>query len=179
MESTCEEIRDRLVAYADGELSEQDAQCVTEHLVACAGCRALAESLRRSLDLTKAIWLDNLEGSEAAPAAAPGRRRTVRWVWRFAVAASILIAIAGVLIVSSTRRATDWAPMYAEMERSIARAAAAARLLAATQILATCEGTESIVRQQYRYILRHYGDTPVAARLRTGNHMNLGELEND
>jgi len=178
MEKSCKEIGDRLVDYVDGEMPEPEAQVVAGHLDACPACRMLARDLERSLHMTEAIWLDNLEGSRVGPATVAARRRSLRWLRHAAIAASILIAV-GALLLRPTWRSMEQAPAYARIEQQVARAAAAARLLTATQILATCEGTESIVQQQYRYILRHYGDTPVAARLRTGNHVNLGELEND
>ena len=176
---SCEEIRETLVDYTDGDLSERDSQVVAEHLGACPTCRTLARNLERSLHMTRAIWLDNLQGSRVGPATVTTGRPPVRWLRHAAIAASILIIMGGALILSFTWRSTEPAPTYASIERQITRAATAARLLAATQILATCEGTESIVQQQHRYILRHYGDTPIAAKLRTDNPVNLGELEDD
>ena len=179
MDRLCEKTRDRLVDYMDGELPENESRAVAEHLSACTQCREIMRGLERSLHLTRAIWLDNLEGSEAKPAGVPVRRPAVRWLRHAAIAASILIAIGGVLILSSPWRSQERAPTYAEIEQQVSRAAAAARLLTATRILATCEGTESIVQQQYHYILSNYADTPVAARLRTANHLNPGETEYD
>ena len=179
MDRLCEKTRDRLVDYMDGELPENESRAVAEHLSACTQCREIMRGLERSLHLTRAIWLDNLEGSEAKPAGVPVRRPAVRWLRHAAIAASILIAIGGALILSSPWRSQERAPTYAEIEQQVSRAAAAARLLTATRILATCEGTESIVQQQYHYILSNYADTPVAARLGTANHLNLGETEYD
>lgn len=159
---SCEEIRDMLVDYADGELPAPDSQAVAEHLAGCPACRDVVAGLKRSLDLAKAIWLDNLEAPEAASA----HRRVVRLLPWAAVAAAILI-VAGVLIVNSLRRPAELD--YARIDRQVANVATAARLLAATQILAQCEGTESLVQEQCRYILDHYADTPAAATLRTGS----------
>jgi hypothetical protein len=53
------------------------------------------------------------------------------------------------------------------MEQQVVRAGIAAELLAATRIVAQCEGTESIVEQQYRYILREYAETPAAESVRS------------
>jgi hypothetical protein len=55
----------------------------------------------------------------------------------------------------------------------------AAELLAATRIVAQCEGTESIVQQQYRYILREYADTPAAASIKANPNLKLGGTRND
>ncbi len=179
MDKPCERTRGRLMDYLDGELSENASRAVAEHLSACTQCREIVRGLERSLHLARAIWLDNLEGSRAKPAGVPVRRPAVRWLRHAGIAASILIAIGAVLILSSTWRSQERAPTDAEMERQVSRAAAAARLLTATRILATCEGTESIVQQQYHYILSNYAETPVAARLRTSNHLNPGETEYD
>lgn len=179
MDRLCEKTRDRLVDYVDGELPENESRAVAEHVSACTQCREIVRSLERSLHLTRAIWLDNLEGSRIKPADVPVRRPAVRWQRHAAIAASILIAMGGALILSSTWRSREQAPTYVEIERHVSRAAAAARLLTATRILATCEGTESIVQQQYQYILSNYADTPVAARLRTANPLNPGETRYD
>jgi hypothetical protein len=44
---TCEEIREELVAYQDGELAEQDRKHVTAHLSTCVVCTQEAASLVR------------------------------------------------------------------------------------------------------------------------------------
>jgi hypothetical protein len=43
----CEEIREELVAYQDGELAEQDRKQVASHLSACVACTQEAASLAR------------------------------------------------------------------------------------------------------------------------------------
>lgn len=159
---SCEQFRDMLVDYADGELSAQDSQAVAEHLAQCPVCREIVGGLKRSLHLAKAIWQDNLE----APKTTSVRRRVVRLLPWAAIAATILIA-AGTLILNSVHRPAELE--YAGIERQVTGVATAARLLAATQILAQCEGTESIVQEQYRYILHNYADTPAAATLRNSN----------
>jgi len=176
---SCEEIRETLVDYTDGDLAERDSRVIAEHLAACPTCRKLADDLERSLHVATVIWRDNLKGSRVGPATVTTSRPAVRWLRHAGVAASILIVIGGALILSSTWKPTEPAGTDDEIERQVARTATAARLLAATQILATCEGTESIVQRQYRYILQHYGDTRVAGTLRTVNPVNLGEFEND
>ncbi len=166
---SCEEIRGMLVDYADGELSEQDSQAVAEHLAECPACREVIRCLERSLHLAKAIWLDDLEAARTTSA----RRVAVRLLPWAAVAAAILI-VAGTLVLNSIHRPPELE--YARIERQVAGVAAAARLLAATQILAQCEDTESIVQEQYRYILDNYADTPAAATLRNGNYLRRNPL---
>ncbi len=166
---SCQEIRDMLVDYADGELSASDSRAVAEHLAECLACREIVRGLERSLHMAKAIWQDNLEAAKTTSA----RRVAVRLLPWAAVAAAILI-VAGTLVLNSIHRPTELE--YAQIERQVASVAAAARLLAATQILAQCEGTESIVQEQYRYILDNYADTPAAATLRNSNHFRRDPL---
>jgi hypothetical protein len=168
---SCEQIRDLLVDDADGALSGQDSQAVAEHLAGCAPCRELRRGLERSLHLARLIWLDNLE---AAPTVSVRGRLVRRLPW-VASAAAILI-ITGVFLLQPVPGPAQPDHAYARAERQVIGAATAARLLAATQILAQCEGTESIVEEQYRYILRHYADTPAAAMLRNSNSFRRGSL---
>ncbi len=160
---SCEQIRDMLVDYADEGLSAPDSQVVAEHLAACPACRQIVQGLERSLHLAKAIWLDNV----AAARSTSVRRCVIRLLPWAAVAAAILIA-AGTLILHSMHRSAEL--RYAGIERQVTSVAAAARLLAATQLLAQSEGTESIVEVQRRYILDNYADTPAAATLKNANH---------
>ncbi|MBI1849770.1 MAG: zf-HC2 domain-containing protein [Planctomycetes bacterium] len=47
----CDETRLELVAFADGELSQLEAQSVREHLATCTACAALADGHRATGDL--------------------------------------------------------------------------------------------------------------------------------
>jgi anti-sigma factor RsiW len=168
-----------LVDYADGLLSEHEAQAVADHLADCPTCRTTAEALTRSLDLAQAIWRDNLES--AAPLASAGGtvRRVIPRGRYLAVAAALLITTGGTFFLYTLRPTPPHAPTPQEVEQYAARAGTAAQLLAATQLLAKCEGTESLVARQCRYILDTYADTPAAATLRTVNHLKFGETDND
>jgi anti-sigma factor RsiW len=159
---SCEETRDMLVDYADGELSAQDAQAVAAHLAECPACREIAKGLERSLQLAEAIWHDNLETVETLSV----HRRVIRLLSRTVIAATILVT-AGVLVFHPFHGPAE--QEHAEIERQVASVATAARLLAATQLLAQCEGTESLVEAQRRYILDNYADTPAAATLKNSN----------
>ena len=212
---TCEEIRDKLVDYADGELSLQEAEAVGEHLAECSSCRDLVRGLERSLSLAQAIWRDNLQGSGRAPAA--GRRLTIGcWARRLRgsvksstgilpvrlrgidvppmlhgrdahatkrrllthplrIAAAILVTVGGVLVLCFLQKPADRTATCAQIEQQATRAAAAARLLVATQILAGCEEAGPLVERQRQYILNNYPDTPAAAKLRTANSLILGD----
>ena len=165
MKKSCEEFADQLVDYVDGELPDGEAQRVAGHLAVCESCRHTAAALERSLGLAKVIWSDNLGQSE--PAARPAPARKFRGMRSLAVAASILLAAAVLTVTVSNRRLAQPAISFEEVERQIARAGAAAELLAATQILGRCEGTEDIVRRQHQLILTEYAGTPAAESIRT------------
>jgi type II secretory ATPase GspE/PulE/Tfp pilus assembly ATPase PilB-like protein len=53
---TCEEVRERLVPYAYGELSDDDKAPIEEHLAGCAACSAELESLEKVLSLTQTAY---------------------------------------------------------------------------------------------------------------------------
>mgnify|MGYP001156595909 CR=1 FL=1 len=163
MNDPCEEFADRIVDYVDGELPQDEARVVADHLTACESCRRAVESLNRSLGLAKVLWSDNLGDRQVVP------WRESRHIWRYAVAAAILIAASILVATISNHRPQKPLIAFEDVEQQIVRAGAAAELLAATQILARCEGTESIVEEQRRYILSNYADTPAAAVLANNN----------
>jgi len=100
-------------------------------------------------------------------------------LYAVAVAASILLAT-GILVIPVARQGVGDRPLTPEqIERQVARVGMAAELLAATRIVAQCEGTESIVEQQYRYILREYADTPAAESIKANHDLKLGGVQHD
>jgi anti-sigma factor RsiW len=198
-ETLCKEFADRIVDYVDGELPQEEVQVVARHLAECERCCQTADALRRSLGLARVLWEDNLGDTTAVRSdavGAPPRGRPLtkgrhgglplhtlnlprRWVlYPLAVAASVLLAI-GVLMIPIVRPPVGSRPSVDQIERQVARVGMAAELLAATRIVAQCEGTESIVKQQYRYILREYADTPAAASIQANNDLKLGGTSND
>ena len=172
MKTVCERLADRFVDYVDGELPEEEAHRMTQHLADCEHCRRTVQAMERSLGLARVIWSDNLGDTEPAakPALVP-RGRRIRFC---AVAASILI-VGSAVIFTVLNRHPGHPPISVEkLEEQIVHAGVAAELLAATQILARCEGTESIVDNQYRYILREYAGTPAAESIRAQHGSRLG-----
>ena len=167
MNGPCEEFADKILDYVDGELPEDEAQAVAGHLAECDRCRRTAEAMERSLGLAKVLWSANLDESESTtgPMIWLGSRRT----WFYAIAASVLVTASTLLFTVSDRHPQATPIRFEDVERQVADAGAAAQLLAATQILAQCEGTESIVEEQYQYILNNYAGTHAAAMLANGN----------
>ncbi len=198
MKTTCEELSDKIVDYVDGELPAEEAQIVARHLSECPRCRQIANDLERSLGLAKVIWQDNLADAAAVhndvgatPRGCPrtmGRhgglplryttklpRRTSFYV--LAVAASVLLAV-GLFMTPLVHQGPANPIVTAEqVEQHVARVGRAAQLLAATRIVAQCEGTESLVEQQYRYILSEYADTPAAERIKVSYDLKLGGMQ--
>ncbi len=162
----CEGLSDRIVDYVDGELPQHEAQIVAQHLSECPRCRQTANDLEKSLRLATIIWQENLADTmAAAPVGRPWKvHRGSLYV--LAIAASLLFA-AGLLVLPVSRQSPSDPTITAEqIEGQVARAGLAAELLAATQMIVQCEGTESIVERQYQYILREYADTPAAKTIR-------------
>ena len=151
----CDDIQEELVDYADGVLPAEQTRMVAGHLDECARCRETVTNLRQSLSLSQAIWSDNLEQ------------------------AGILVAACALVFVSSNRYAAEETLTFEQIQEQIERTATAAQLLAATNLIAQCEGAESIVAKQYRYILDRYGDTPAAATLKANEPIMLKGIQND
>ncbi|MHC4395976.1 MAG: zf-HC2 domain-containing protein [Planctomycetota bacterium] len=164
MQKGCEKITEMLVDYADGVLSAGESADVAEHLAKCANCRKMLNALHRSLGLADIIWADGLTELKAVRPEVPQTARQYHWVRYAAVAAAILIIAASLVIWRSPVRPVEPAPTFAEIERSISQSVSAARLLAATDLLTGSDETESIVRQQYSYIIETYPETAAAAK---------------
>ncbi|MHC4623961.1 MAG: zf-HC2 domain-containing protein [Planctomycetota bacterium] len=164
MLKSCEQIEKLLVDYADGELPPRQSSKVGEHLTECEHCRATLKALQRSLDLADVIWKDGLAEIKTVGVAKARPARRFKWRRYAAIAASILIA-AG---ISITWRAMigpkETVPNIAEIERTIQEAGRAARLLAAAELLTEYPDAQSIAKQQYRYIVETYPQTPAATQ---------------
>jgi anti-sigma factor RsiW len=164
MEKSCEQIAKLLVDYADGELSPSESSQVAEHLAKCERCRVILKALQRSLEVAGIVWTDSLE--EIGAASLPQTRGVRPFKWRryATIAASILI-VAGISIFRLTPTGPEKAePTLAQIEQEIEDSGRAARLLAAAEMLADCPSAQSIVKQQYRYIIDTYPQTPAAAK---------------
>lgn len=166
MNGPCEEFADRIVDYVDGELPEAEARMVARHLAACEPCRRTVEALNQSLVLAKTVWSSNLGERRRTRVIPVSRTRRIR---AYCVAAAILVVASTLLLTVSNHSSPQPSIRPDEVERQVSDAGAAAQLLAATHILARCEGTESIVEEQCRYILSNYPGTPAAATLVTSN----------
>jgi predicted anti-sigma-YlaC factor YlaD len=166
---SCEDIREMLVDYADGELSPGQLSEVTEHLETCEKCRKLLTALQKSLDLATVVWEDGLRETEVIKIPIRQKRARIHWFRYAAVAASILIVVTTSIIWREMNRPQKTEISFDEIERNITESANAARLLAATELLADYPDAKEIVQQQYRYIAETYPRTPAAAKIKLKN----------
>ena len=162
--------KDRLVAYADGDLSPSEAEQIAEHIATCPDCQTVTEALERSLQVTQAIW----QTSEAQwpethlfDKIMPNRRPLKKLA---AVAASILLILAvsvtwQLLSEPSARTHTiSEEATVTELRLKIADSSDAARLLAAAELLSKYPEAKSSVKQRYRHIVETYPETAAAAK---------------
>jgi anti-sigma factor RsiW len=166
MQKSCEDIAEMLVDYTDDRLPPTESAKMCEHLAKCESCRATVKALKKSLNLATVIWEDGL--AEIDTAGAPTSRPS-RFHWRryAAVAASILIAIGISMVWRSMISPQEPKPTLAEIERKIAEAGSAARLLAAADLLVDYPNTQEIVKKQYRHIVETYPQTHAAAKVQS------------
>lgn len=166
-DKSCEQIAELLVDYADGLLSPQKSDEVAEHLAGCAECEALLNGLRRSLELSNVIWQDNFEQAQTQTLAIPRRTAKRRWAGYAAVAAGIIVFVTASVVRHLVRGPGQQGPNLAEIERRIIDEGAAAKLLAATELLAGRPYANGLVKSQYHYIVDNYPNTQAAAKVKT------------
>jgi len=163
MDRSCEDIKEMLVDYADGQLSPSESNKIAEHLAKCENCQKMLEALQRSLELTGVIWADGLEESKEIRVPIQGKAKKIHWPRYAAVAAGILLVLTTSLVWRALIRPAEKEISFTEIERRITEAGSAARLLAATELLAEYPDAQSIVKEQYRYIVETYPETTAAA----------------
>jgi len=167
MERSCEDIREKLVDYADGRLLPSAANRVAEHLAKCEHCQRILEALQRSLELAEVVWEDGLAETKEIRAPIHGKVRKIRWPRYAAVAAGILLVITTSVVWRALIRPAKKEISFAEIERKITESGSAARLLAAAELLAEYPDAQSIVKKQYRYIVETYPETSAAAKAKS------------
>lgn len=167
MQKSCEDITEMLVDYTDERLSPSKSSEVAEHLAKCERCRSILEALQCSLELTGVIWEDGLAETEAIRIPIPRKARKLRWPRYAAIAASILLVLTSAVVWRALVRPPERELTFVEIERKIIESGSAARLLAATELLAEYPDAQSIVKEQYRYIVETYPETSAAAEAKS------------
>lgn len=174
MKKSCEDIEKILVDYSDGVLSREETSLVSQHLEKCQNCRNLLRALERSLELSSVIWEDNLADIEKVNIPVSPKVKKTHWLRYTSIAASVLIAVtAGILWCSSHKPVEKPKELtFEQIEKNINDSANAARLLAATELLADYPDYREIVESQYRYIAQTYPGTPAAEKIKLKNLIN-------
>lgn len=193
----CEDIRDLLVDFADGELAPEAANRVARHAEVCPPCAARVEALRRSLFLAGRVWdADRATQSDALPDVRPGRSKGPS-LMRAALAVAAMIALAVAAWTQLRAPATDpTAPVEShhggiaanraddrpdasasdadeiqtaieEVEAAIWKAGAAARMVASAEMLADAPGGKRFAAERLRVVINEYADTPSATIARS------------
>ena len=168
-EQVCQIVsKEKLVAYADGELPPSEAKQIAEHLATCPNCQTATEALERSLQVTQAIWQT---GQAQWPETHSfDKIKSNKWsLGKVAAIAASILLILGVGAMwrllskpsERTRIISDEAKV-AELRLKIADSSDAARLLAAAELLSKYPEAESAVRQRYRHIMETYPETVAA-----------------
>ena len=165
MEKSCEKIEELLVDYADGQLSPSEFNKVAEHLEKCENCQKLLGALNKSLELAGVIWSDGLRETKEIRGPIPSKHSKIHWYRYAATAAGVVLLLTSSVVWRAFIRPAK--PLkneinFADIERRINNAGNAARLLAATELLAEYPDSQSIVKDQYRYIVETYPDTSAA-----------------
>ena len=148
--------------YADGLLGPSATPQVAEHVETCLPCQRRLKALQESLALTHSIWQGNLEQLEDIRLTT-----TRRFSWKRVrnAAACILLGISLFWAShhqSTSSRAVLSIPSLEQIERDIAQATMAAKLLAATDLIAKYPDTKTLVQSQYRHIVEGYPQTQAA-----------------
>jgi predicted anti-sigma-YlaC factor YlaD len=167
MKKSCEKIQEMLVDYADGQLSPSESSEVAEHLEKCEHCRKILEALNKSLNLAGIIWEDGLTQTKEIHIPIHGKARKIPWPRYAAAAAGIILLLTTSIIWRALLRPPEKEINFADIERRITEAGTAARLLAATELLTDYPDNETIVKQQYSYIIQTYPETSAAKKAKS------------
>ena len=167
-EKICNKIsQEKLVTFADGELSPGEAMEVSEHITQCDSCREMVQALQRSIELVTASW--QTEHAKWPKWRLRDRPRLSRlpMVRVLAVAASILLVLGVGLIwrlVPEPGRPMRNGEVIAQLEQTVMRAGQAAQMLAVADLLSKQPAARDYARERYKEIVTGYSDTEYAAQ---------------
>lgn len=164
-EMICQEIEERLVAYADGDLTDELTAGVENHLAQCSDCRELLCCLQRSLDLSQTVWRDNLNDVLRTSSAQPSAPRVAKALCYVGLAAAILIVCTFSIWPKEKKLAESIS--LTQIQLKMEEEGRAARLMAAVDLLAGRPAYADIVQQKYQYIVKTFPSTPSAQTAQT------------
>ena len=177
----CQQLSQRLVDYADGELGAAEVVAVESHLADCEKCREELRLLEASLELARAVWNEPTDVS-AVVASAKVRRVPVAIAAGLATCAAALAIAFGLGLFSSdeprqhAERPSQVPPVEPgpvdevpvmpretedeiDIERLIADEGRAAMLAASLELLATQPSLAEYHEQAERYLTETYPGT--------------------
>lgn len=154
--------QDLLIDYADELLEPAESPRVTEHLATCLPCQRRIKALQESLALTCSIWQGSLEELEDI-----GFPIIKAFPWQRIRAAAACVLLGLGLFWASHHQTTSNegilpVPSLEQIERDITQATMAAKLLAATDLIAKYPDAKTLVQSQYRRIAEGYPHTHAA-----------------
>jgi hypothetical protein len=153
----CQFNRERLVDYADGMLSPEQAKEVTDHVQACPACEQWVGALKQSLAISQGLWHTGYEQVQSV--SMPVHTRKYPKIVRKVIAVAACMGLAGAVWLMVHRPQAQSNPTIAQITQDIQDAQHVASQLMVAQILASCDGTEDILRRHYQYIEDTYPDT--------------------
>jgi anti-sigma factor RsiW len=153
----CQFNRERLVDYADGQLSPPQAKRVTEHLQICPSCEQLLAALQQSITISQGLWQTGYD--QAKSIAIPVHTHKHPRFMRKFIAAAACAVLAGAAWLMVHRYQAQSGPTVAQAKKEIQDAQHVASQLMVAQILASCEGTEEILKRHYQYLEDTYAET--------------------
>jgi anti-sigma factor RsiW len=171
-ENVCDKIpQEKLVAFADGQLSSNESAEVSEHITQCETCAAMVDALQRSIELVTASWA--AEQAKWPKWQLPDKPGPKRWPMRrmTAVAAGILLVLGLGLIWRMLAEPVKPIPRdttVAHLRQTVIRAGQAAQMLAVADLLARQPQGREYARNRYLEITKDYAGTECArqAKLR-------------
>lgn len=78
----CEEVRERLEEYMQGEVEGDESQEITDHLEACAGCRDEYTAMANTVDNIQSVYEGIEIPDRLAEVTVSGKRRIFGFGWR-------------------------------------------------------------------------------------------------
>lgn len=179
MPPRCAHDREQLVDFVDGELPPAESEQVRRHIAGCPDCRATVERLQASLAIAQELW----HSTTTVTASRPRRIRPRLLSLRAAAAVAAALALAVATWTLTARRAAAPAPtatspvlpvavVQADAQRVIASEGAAARLLAAAELLSSAPAGEQYACARFESIAKLYPESAAAetARARLREH---------
>ena len=107
----CDDCRNLLADYIDGEAIDTEAEQITAHLITCAGCTSEFETLTaeqdlfarydRELEITPAMWnaIQTRTAAESRPVVSPSKLNPLAWLAGLFAAPRFGVAFSGAMAV--------------------------------------------------------------------------------